>query len=236
MYYKVSNTASRSIIENELGVNFKYPRLHEPNSVINGMDEELIGVITEENPNMVDFAIWGMLPTHYTGEWSTYQQLENTLNTPLEHTYGNTLPFKGLHFKRCLVVVTGYFVSHLHQGELYPYYVHLPNKQPFYMGGIYTTLNDGFLTTSLLIGKGSNGISPKIQNLGEIAPLIVPKEHANNWLENKFQVSDMERLLAYNQQPKFTAYPIAKEFYYRNIKYKSMLDPVFYETLPLSYS
>lgn len=236
MYYKVSNTATRSFIEDEFGVTFKYPRLHEPNAVINGMEEELLPVITEENPNMVDFAIWGMLPSTYTGDWDTFQQLENTLNTPLEQTIGNTLSFKGNHFKRCLVLVTGYFVSHLHQGELYPYYVHLSNKEPFMIGGIYTTIHDGFHTTSLLIGKGTNGISQEIHNLGEGSPLIITKEYANSWLENPIQYQDMDRIISHNQHQKFTAYPIAKEFYYRNIKFRSMLDPVFYETLPIVYS
>lgn len=236
MYYKVSNTASRNVMENEFGVNLKHPRLHMPNPVIQGLDEELLPIITEDNGNQVNFAIWGMLPNNYTGDWETYQQLENTLNTPLDHLNDKSLTLKEINPKRCVILVTGYFVSHLHQGELYPYFVHLPKNEPFFIGGLYTTLNDGFITASLLVGKSTNGIPREIHNLRQEAPLIIPKKQKTNWLEHKLESADLEDLIALNQMSNFTAYPIAKEFFNRNINYQSMLDPVFYETLPIVYS
>tara|TARA_R110002051_G_C8693093_1_gene493341 strand:+ start:717 stop:1427 length:711 start_codon:yes stop_codon:yes gene_type:complete len=236
MYYKVSNTATRSAIENELGVRLKHPRLHVPNPVINGLEEELLPIIREDNQNVVDFAIWGMLPTTYTGDWETYQQIENTLNMPINLLKSNSNPFAGSNYKRCLIVVTGYFVSHIHKGELYPYYVHLPKKETFMIAGIYNSLDDGFFTTTLLTGKGTNGIPHEIHNLKHESPLIIPREQKTNWLEHKLQYEDLDSLIELNQYTNFTAYPIAKEFYYRNIKYKSMLDPVFYETLPVLYT
>ncbi|MEB8328885.1 SOS response-associated peptidase family protein [Flavobacteriaceae bacterium KMM 6897] len=236
MYYKVSNTATRNVIENEFGVHLKYPRVHVPNPVINGLEEELLPIITEDNSNLVNFAVWGLLPNNYIGDWETYQQIENTLNIPVEKLCSNSLSFIGKASKRCLIVVTGYFVSHLHQGELYPYYVHLPQNEPFMIGGIYTSLNDGFITAALLVGKGTNGIPQEIHNLGLEAPLIIPKTEKTNWLEHKLEESDFDGLIELNQKSNFTAYPIAKEFYYRNIKFRSMLDPVFYETLPILHA
>ena len=235
MYYKVSNTATRNDIENEFGVTLKYPRLHLPSPVINGLEEELLTIITEDNQNLVNFAIWGMLPSNYTGDWETYQQIENTLNVPMDKVSNNSLPLIGNGYKRCLIIVTGYFVTHLHNGELYPYYVHLPKNKPFMIGGLYTTLNDGFLTTSILVGKGINGISPEIHNLGHEAPLIIPMKNMADWLDHKLMNSDLENLIETNKRSNLTAFPIAKEFYYRNINFKSMLDPVFYETLPVPY-
>lgn len=235
MYYKVSNTATRNVIENEFGVTLKYPRLHLPSLVINGLDEELLSVITEEDQNQVNFAIWGMLPNNYTGDWETYQQIENTLNIPLDKLSNNSLPLLGNGYKRCLIIVTGYFVSHLHRGELYPYYVHLPRNKPFIIGGLYTTLHDGFLTTGILVGKGINGISQDIHNLGLESPLIIPKDQQANWLDHNLMNNDLGHLLETNQRSNLIAYPIAKEFYYKNINYRSMLEPVFYDTLPVPY-
>lgn len=235
MYYKVSNTATRNVIENEFGVALKYPRLHLPSPVINGLDEEVLSVITEEHQNLVNIAIWGMLPNNYTGDWETYQQIENTLNIPLNKLNNNSVPLLGYGCKRCLIIVTGYFVSHLHRGELYPYYVHLPRNKPFMIGGLYTTLHDGFLTAGILVGKGTNGISQDIHNLGLQAPLIIPEEQQSNWLDHTLENNDLEHLVELNKKSNLIAYPIAKEFYYRNINYNSMLEPVFYDTLPVPY-
>ncbi|ALM06914.1 hypothetical protein SB49_03175 [Sediminicola sp. YIK13] len=235
MYYKVSNTATRNDIENEFGVTLKYPRLHLPSPVINGLDEELLSVITEDSPNQVNFAIWGMLPNHYTGDWETYQQIENTLNIPLDKLSDSSLPLNDNGHKRCLIIVTGYFVTHLHRGELYPYYVHLPKNKPFLLGGLYTTLDDGFLTTSILVGKGINGISQDIHNLSPNAPLIVPMDQKADWLNHNLTNSDLDSLMEKNNRSNLTAFPIAKEFYYRNINFQSMLEPVFYATLPVPY-
>ncbi len=235
MYYKVSNTATRNDIENGFGVTLKYPRLHLPSPVINGLNEELLSVITEDNQNQVNFAIWGMLPNHYNGDWETYQQIENTLNIPVDKLSNNSLHLIGTGHKRCLIIVTGYFVTHLHRGELYPYYVHLPKNEPFMLGGLYTSLYDGFLTTSILVGKGINGISQDIHNLSPDAPLIIPMEHKADWLDHKLTNTDLDTLIETNKKSNLTAFPIAKEFYYRNINFKSMLDPVFYATLPVPY-
>jgi putative SOS response-associated peptidase YedK len=233
MFYKLSNTAACKTIENEFGLRFKYPNLYVPALVINGLREVQLPVVTMESPSEINFAIWGLLPENYIGEWAVYQSFTNTLNkeiTGIPSTYWQS---GLLRPKRCLVLVTGYFISHLHEGQLYPFYVHLPNHAPFAIGGIYTVLEDGFTTVSILIGNGTNGVSLEIQNLEPKAPLVIPWEHHKNWLDRSLGSRKIQEMNQDPETPQLLAYPIGKEYINEKSSYKRMEEkPLMYRAIP----
>ncbi len=232
MYKKISNIAEREFIEKELGIKYKFPRLYTPSSVIDGTQEAILSIITMDQRNHISYAIWGLLPNNYEGEWSDFQKALDTLNVSKENLNSNGIFEESYHKRRCLIIITGFFIYHLHNGSLYPYYVYLNAKKPFYMAGIYNILDDGFITCSMLMTK-TTGIVDKIQNLSTTMPIFIPDDLRNSWLNSKTDMNEINHILNLPNTLELKAHPIAKEFFKNDITYESMLEPVYYEGIPL---
>ncbi|GGX04865.1 SOS response-associated peptidase [Aquimarina muelleri] len=230
MYNKVSNTAERKMIENEFGVTFKFPKLYKPSPVINGAEEATLSIITMENPDIISYGIWGILPNDYKDEWMDFQNVLSTLSVNKKNLNRDFLFKKPFRYRRCLIIVTGFFINHLHNGHLYPYYVYLNTKKPFCLAGVYNTLDDGFLTCSIVV-TNTFGVINKIQNINSKMPVVVPKDLYKLWL-NQDSTSEQLNDLIVPSSLKFQAHPIAKEFFKNGISYESMLEPVYYKDIP----
>ena len=79
MYFKLSNTAEKEILERMTKASFKYPNLYKPQSIIHGLTEVSIPIITMDKPDELSLSIWGLLPDNYTADWSDFQNNFNTL-------------------------------------------------------------------------------------------------------------------------------------------------------------
>ncbi|MBP2830737.1 SOS response-associated peptidase family protein [Aquimarina sp. U1-2] len=231
MYTKISNIADREVIERELGISYVFPRLYSPNTIIDGTEEATLSVITTENPNQISYAIWGLLPKSYEGEWSDFQKVLDTLNVYKENLNSNGIFEEPYRKRRCVIIVTGFYIYHLYQGSLYPYYVYLSSKKPFYIAGIYNILNDGFITCSMIMTQAS-GVVSEIQNLNANMPVFIDESSYKKWLDNDTRISDLNTILDCEEHLNLKAHPIAKEFFRNDISYESMLDPVYYKGIP----
>ena len=230
MYYRLSNTAEVDVIERAFDAPFKYPHLHAKNPLINGLEEESLPVITNINPNSIQYGIWGILPEGYKEEWTTYQKTQNTLNFHVEDL---DLSRAFSLSKRCVFIVTGFFFSYEYDGEIYPFYAYPKSKQPFGLAGIYNTTYEGFVTGSILLAS----ISPQVEkynNQSNTMPIVLNSDNYKIWLGEDYadvlknNLSDFERL-------DFNAHPIAKEFYKNDIIFNSLLEPTEYKSLSIQF-
>ncbi len=231
MYYKLSNTAKRTDIEDTFEIPFKYPDLYVPEVVIFGLNEVTIPIITSENNTQISLAIWGMLPSGYKGDWAAFQSVANTLNlteNSLEHNAWQMEAFKG---RRCLVIVNGFFTSLLKNGEVYPHYVSFASKKPFLLAGLYNHTEDGFLSCSILLGKASGMIS-RYQNLSDLMPKIIDKSKMSSWLSTDTDQLELKHILKNTIYTGLEVHPIAKELFNQDISYDSMLAPFRYKQIP----
>jgi len=231
MFYKLSNTCPKADIEKELGVLFKYPALYEPKAIINGLQESNLPIITTETSNLIDFAIWGLLPQNYDDNWDTFQDFTNTLNTNINDTNLNEdIYSKALDKRRCLIVVNGFFTSKLIDGKLQAFHIHLKDHKPFCIAGIYNAIDDGFLTTSLLvtdIGYTFNAIP----NLGKQKPLIFKQKDYEKWLNPNNEIKDLKGLIKTHDRYQFLSHPV-KEDFYNNLKvFKRIVNSDHYESI-----
>ncbi|WP_211074626.1 SOS response-associated peptidase family protein [Aquimarina sp. MMG016] len=232
MYKKISNIAERELIEKEFGISYKFPKLHSPSPILDGSEECTLSIITMDNPAFISYGIWGLLPKNYVDEWSDFQKIFNTLNISKEYLSKTRMFSEAYNQRRCIIIVTGFFIYHLHNGSFYPYYVYLSSKKPFYLGGIYNTLEDGFITCSIVTTK-AKGIIKDIQNLNDTMPLLIAKESKKAWLDPDSEISEIDLLLNNPVDLDFCAHPIAKEFFKNDISYDSMLSPVYYKDIPI---
>lgn len=231
MYYRFSNTASTSVLEKTLGKTFKYPHLHRQKILINGFDEAVIPVVTMYEPDLMLPAIWGILPNGHQGDWNVFQNLCNTLNVPLKSMDTNLWYAKSLLDKRCLIPATGFFTSYLKDRIIYPFYVTRANGMPFCFAGIYTILDDGFITCAIITCHADNTVK-KVHNLGQTMPLVLDGQLHSAWLQEHVEMAEIKEIINTPNNYRMKGYPIARECYKNNISYDSMLEPVYYDNIP----
>ncbi len=231
MFFRLSNAADLEQVEAMSGLPFKHPNLYRPRMLIDGLLESSISIITMNDPGVIDFAIWGLMPNGYKEDWLTFQNSFSSLNFSLDKIKDSIWIHDPLKKQRSLIIVSGFFTYLMKKGKLYPYYISLQNEQPFYLGSIYSTLEDGFLSTGLLTTNTDNFIKT-YNNLSKSKPLILPESVAQTWLDPATRIETIKNIIQNPPKLKLRANPIASEFFKKNILYDSLLNPVHYEGLP----
>tara|TARA_R110001606_G_scaffold7317_2_gene32508 strand:+ start:2600 stop:3301 length:702 start_codon:yes stop_codon:yes gene_type:complete len=227
MYFKISNTAQMKEIERDVNAMFKFPNLYTPQVVVSGLSESTIPVVTMDEPKAISLAIWGLLPTSYKDDWELFQRLTNTLTIPVRNSEIDIWYHDSFMNRRCIIPVTGFFTSVLKNGEIYPYHVSKKSGGMLYLAGIYTVLEDGFITCSLLTGPLEEEIVD-YQNLVDYMPIIIDHNDKGEWLSSD---TTTERAIEIAQPPHKTTLeirPIAKNLFNQDISYDSMLMPYEY--------
>lgn len=194
MFYKISNIASKDLIECTFRVSFEFPNLYKPEKLIDGLQESTVSVITSTNPSKVTYAIWGLLPEEFEDNWSVFQDEFNTLNVKMESLQNrNEVYNNALQKRRCVVIGTGFYTTLLNKGSIEKCHVHLPNFEPFPIAAIFNELNDGFLTCSLVVTKAS-GSFKNIPNISNFKPLVLNDNELKKWLNTSTSVDQINRL------------------------------------------
>src|SRR5690554_3464345 len=85
MFYKLSNTTDLMSIESTFDAKFKFPLLYRTSPIINGLSEQSLPIITMDQSQSIDYAIWGLLPQNFNEGWESFQNLSNTLNMSLDN-------------------------------------------------------------------------------------------------------------------------------------------------------
>ncbi|WP_055442481.1 SOS response-associated peptidase family protein [Lacinutrix himadriensis] len=196
MFYKLRNTASLKQIEQELNTPFAYPKLYRPIKVLNGFKEVSLPIITMEKPKVIDFSIWGLLPTDFEENWSVFQNISNTLNVDIQNINEED-PFlsEALNKRRCLIIVTGFYTTYISNGKIKSFHVFRKNNLPFCLAGIYNELADGFKTCSVLITTNTNSKGNAIPSFSIKQPLVLKKKYFDYWLAEDNSFCDLKSLV-----------------------------------------
>lgn len=225
MFYKISNNCTRNTIENKYNRSFIFPDIYEAKPIINGLEECLVPIITSQEKANIRFAIWGMLPHDYKGDWQDYQNSHNTLNMPIGGELTNyTLQLS--QTKKCVIIVSGFFINFLKNGKLYTYYVYKENEEPFLLGGLHTKLEDGYFTCSIYYTKANNFIK-KISNTNNLMPLIINDTYLDDWL-----AGSLKNVNNHNTDEVLFAHTISKDFYDNTIIFGAVLKPIPFKNVP----
>lgn len=212
MFYRLSNTASRSELEGIFNVPLAYPSLYEPSAIIDGLKENNLLIRTSDNPEIISIAIWGILPSGYSEQWQTFQNIKNTLNFNTEVLKVDQCFKEALYRRRCVVFVTGFFTTYIINSRTYPYYVYLDSQAPFCLAGVYNELDDGFLSCSILISNKTTSLN-NIQSLGDDVPIVLDKHSSKKWLDPSMGREEVNDLIDVPTKFLFKFYPISSNFY-----------------------
>ena len=185
MFYRLSSRSSRSSIEREFSRPFSHAHLYKPQTIVHGLEEASLPIVCMDEPDRINFGIWGLLPDTYMGDWKKFQDTSHTLHFSLEDLRNRNVPsyFKD-PIKRCLIIVSGYFIFSIDGGELVFHHVFLKSAKPFAIAGVYNRLDDGFLTCSMLTERLENQVD-------QISPVILCREGWNQWLNEDLKLLDV---------------------------------------------
>ncbi len=208
MNYKLSNVASKTMLEDFTKLKLKHPNIYKPKLKIDGRKEQTISVITIENTNEITYGIWGILPQGFKGDWSKFQKIKRTLHVYKEDVFTNILYKKSLSKRRCLILVTGFYMHKLSENYVENFLVEKKNQQPFYLAGIYNKTEDGFITCSVINTKANKKLNA-INNLYEVMPLQIPEIFKNKWLSTSTALEDIKFLISKPYATKFSVQKIA---------------------------
>jgi hypothetical protein len=218
--------------------------IHQP--LQSGFDHKLSPVIKKEEGSSrfsVTAMEWGFLPPYiknraaadrfrkgYKDETGLFHPPVITLNAVGEELL---LPRKiyreAALDRRCLILSSGFF-EWRHQAGVnkktgaplktilkYPYYIHLKNRDYFFMAGIWQSWLDSqtgeYTETFAIITTAANPLMEKIHNSKKRMPCILDEEKAAEWLLGRPDESRITAL-ACSQYPQeqMEAYTIAKNF------------------------
>lgn len=222
MSYKISNNEERLSIERELGIPYKYPSFYIPKRVINGLNESFVSIITMDEPELITHAIWGMLPENFDGEWNDFQQAYNTLYVDENDVWKSPFFKEALLERRCLIIASGYFTYYLNGNKIYPLYNHPEEYSTCCLAGVYNTIEDGFLTCSII--KGENNL---IKSVDGKTPLIIPSKYHNSWLAEDTALDEIKHILKGNEITKMLSKNIPDDLLNYEIHFETMVDDAF---------
>lgn len=203
MFYKISNIAQKEVIENKFNAIFDFPNLFESESIIEGLNEATICLITMANPDKITFGIWGLLPEDFEDNWSVFQNVYNTLNVKYETLKNNEGLFTDiLKDRRCIIISTGFFTSLLSRGTIEQCHVHLSNFEPFAIAAVFNELEDGFLTCSMVVTKASESFK-EIPNISNLKPLVLNNDELKQWLNSSTTLNEIDELIERHRSQDF---------------------------------
>jgi putative SOS response-associated peptidase YedK len=152
-----------------------------------GFDHPYLLVISSEEPNHIQRYHWGLIPSWVKTVEQALEMSNNCLNAKCESVFEKPSFRNIIMKKRALLPVDGFY-EHRHLGkDKYPYFIHMKDKEPFYLGCVYDTWKNpetGEIVYSFsVITTPANELCAKIHNKKLRMPFIVGEENVNAWLD-----------------------------------------------------
>ncbi|MFS4446540.1 SOS response-associated peptidase family protein [Maribacter sp. 2307UL18-2] len=210
MSFILASYVERVQIEDEFNATTKFPNIYTPTLEIHGAEESLLTVVSDENIEAIDYAIWGILPETWTDDWDVFQKATPTLHFSEHDLKSNLWYTEAYEKRRCLVIVSGYYTHFLSEGRLYPFYMCRKSGKPFCLAGIYNRLDDGFLTASILTAPADKQFL-QIHNIGNEKPVYLPDSKRQLWLDSDTTLTQILEEPTKSTDEQLIVYPISSK-------------------------
>ncbi len=153
-------------------------------------------VLKSEDHKNFQFLTWGLIP-HWEKNMEAARNIRlKTLNARFETLHERVSYRDPADYKRCAVVVDGYFEWQELNGKKYPYYLSLPRKKPFLLAGLWdrwvNRVNGQTLETFSVVTTRARGIAEQIHNTKKRMPFILDESSAALWLDRHNVFADIQ--------------------------------------------
>jgi len=120
---------------------------------------------------------WGLIPS-----WAKDPAMGNRMINARAETAHEKPSFRAaFRRRRCVVLADGFYEWHAQNGRKTPYYISMPDQQPFAMAGLWEHWNgaDGTeLQTCTILTTAANDV---VQALHHRMPVILAPDHVRRW-------------------------------------------------------
>jgi len=168
-----------------------------------GFDHPDVPVITDNARNKIQLFNWGLIPMWVKDVRKAVELSNRTLNARGEEIFEKTSYKSAAKYRRCLVLIDGFFEYHWKNEKSFPHHIELINNEPMALAGLWETWKleseDLVRNTFTIVTTKANPLMAHIHNKpkGSIEsrmPLIIPKELEDEWLKPVQDPLDIEEV------------------------------------------
>jgi putative SOS response-associated peptidase YedK len=214
MCYYVSITPKTSDIEFIFKAKFALPNEYKPMYVASAFTYPFMPVISNEEPTVIGFFQWGLVPSWVKDSQTAGKIRTKTLNARSETIFEKPSFKRSILTKRCLVLVDGFYEWRHENKKTYPYYIQLEDNKVFALAGIWDgwrNQSDGKYTeTFSIVTTKANLLLQKIHNTRKRMPVILTKEDEAVWLDNKTGIDHLKYLFSPYYEKRLKAHTVSR--------------------------
>ncbi len=227
MCLHLSLTKSANEIEKKSKMIFNAPASFTPYYHFNGWESKPLAMVKQDDPELIELASWGLLPTQYgLDKRKEFLLKTNTLNATKERLFTSNLYRQFIQWQRCIIFADGLFEPHTIAGvkRKTPYYFKEKNHDLLAFAGLYSVVDNSLenpLYSATIITTEANSLFKEIHNtpnkFGSYRmPLILDPTHYWEWLHTSNTNTTKELLNTFTQQ-ELIAYPVSQDVFSNKI-------------------
>jgi len=183
---------------------------------LNGFAHPNLPIVTQELPNKILPAVWGIAPTNTNPEeldqyYKKASKFGGGLNARAEKLYSHFLYKTPIKSQRCLIYVDTFFEPHHYKGKSYPYLIRRKDKEVLALTGIYSRFQNGLITCTI-ITKPASPFMSEIHNSKNRQPVILPKKFETKWVDSDLNKDGIHNIIHQNYDDSaLESYPVSKK-------------------------
>ena len=165
-------------------------RLGKPSFHANAFAKPQVPVVTNNKPSQIQFFEWGLIPIWVKDLNQAEQMQRRTANARGETIFEKPSFRNSAKYKRCLVIVDGFFEYYTYKSKKYPFFIRMKDEKPFAMAGLWESkeIEGVRKNTFSIVTCDANEMMAKIHNDPKASdthrmPLILPEELEKEWLK-----------------------------------------------------
>ena len=217
MCYSTTLRKKEKEIERMTRKSFQVPFEYKPYYRANGFTYPNLYILKMDEPENIYPAMWGLVPQFGMKDIPEFQKKYNTLNAKSETILTSNTYKHSTADKRCLILADGFHEPHEVNGNSYPYFCHYKDDSLFYFAGLYTEIDNEFLSCTILT-MPANEQFEQIHNKKKRQPLILDTEFESDWLRHDLNPNGIKELTKVGFTTKeIEAYPVSRDLYKRDI-------------------
>lgn len=148
---------------------------------------------------------WGLVPS-----WAKDPKVGHQMINARSETVAEKSSFKAaFKSRRCLIPADGFYEWKREGKSRFPYYIHLRNRAPFAMAGLWESwknLAGEVLESCTILTTTPNAV---MEPLHDRMPVIIPESEREEWLNNSTPIDQLKTMTAPYPEDEMAAYPVS---------------------------
>jgi putative SOS response-associated peptidase YedK len=223
----------------ELQKRFNVPVLNDPRYMPayfhSAFTRPFLPIITSQQNDLIQFFQWGLIPFWTKNEEEAEKIKNSTYNARAESLWIKPSFKTPAKYRRCRILVHGFFEYQTTTNQKIPYYIHLKNDEAFSLAGVYDSWTNPYTgeiyNTISIVTTQANPLMARIHNLKKRMPVILSEKLEKKWINPKTEVTQLKEILKPFDEKLMDAYPVSRKISEKNI---DITDP--YLIKPYKYS